>query len=63
MVKCLKDNNYSGDICLPVEYSNPSGEGLLMGDIILPLVKYDMDYINYLFAKADSFDDNHLFLK
>ena len=57
MVDCLKVNKYIGDICMPAEYSNPYDEGQLMGDVIIPFVKYDLEYIKYLFnPKDNSFD-------
>ena len=48
MANCLIENNYDGQICLPAEYSDPNDNGQLMGNIILPYVKYDFNYLRHL---------------
>ncbi|MBT3272021.1 MAG: TIM barrel protein [Spirochaetales bacterium] len=50
MVSLLKKKGYSGDICLPAEYSKPEGGGQLMGNDVIPNLMYDIQYIKYLFA-------------
>ncbi len=50
MVSLLKAREYTGDICLPAEYSKVSGGGQLMGDDVIPNLQYDIAYIKHLFA-------------
>lgn len=59
MVSLLQKRGYRGDICLPAEYSKPSGRGQLMGDEVVPNVRYDLGYVKALFAADpdDSIDD------
>lgn len=46
----LKKRGYRGDICLPAEYSNPEGEGMLMGPAADRLIAQDIAYARSLFA-------------
>ena len=50
MASLLKQRGYTGDICLPAEYSKPDGGGQLMGDDVLPYLNYDITYIKYLWS-------------
>ena len=59
MVSLLQKRGYTGDICLPAEYSKPSGGGQLMGNDVIPNVTYDLQYAKALFeADPDSSIDN-----
>jgi sugar phosphate isomerase/epimerase len=51
MVRCLRERGYTGDICLPVEYSDPKGTGALMGDAATVLAKKDIATIKKLLAE------------
>ena len=50
MVSLLQKRGYTGDICLPAEYSTPKGGGQLMGDDVIPNVTYDLAYLKALFT-------------
>ena len=50
MVSLLQKRGYTGDICLPAEYSKPAGGGQLMGNEVIPNVTYDLRYAKALFA-------------
>lgn len=52
MVSLLKAREYTGDICLPAEYSKTSGGGQLMGDDVIPNLQYDIAYIKHLFESG-----------
>ena len=56
MVSLLQKRGYTGDICLPAEYTRPGGGGQLMGADVIPNVTYDLHYVKALFA-ADPDDD------
>jgi len=47
-VQVLMERGYRGDICLPGEYSPPSGSGQLMGDAVVPSLQYDVAYARSL---------------
>ncbi|HSV93132.1 MAG TPA: TIM barrel protein [Desulfobacterales bacterium] len=52
MVKGLHERGYTGPICLPAEYSPPSGSGQLMGDEVMGLLKRDIEYLKRLLAEV-----------
>jgi len=51
MVRCLRERDYTGDICLPAEYSDPNGPGQIMGDAATTLVKKDIGTIKKLLGE------------
>ncbi|MBI4977611.1 MAG: sugar phosphate isomerase/epimerase [Spirochaetes bacterium] len=51
MINALRTRGYTGTICLPAEYSDPSGPGQLMNDAAAALVKKDLAYIKKLMAE------------
>ncbi|NQU76383.1 MAG: TIM barrel protein [Planctomycetes bacterium] len=50
MVGLLKQKGYTGNICLPAEYSDMRTGRMVMDDSILPMVREDLAYIKALFA-------------
>jgi sugar phosphate isomerase/epimerase len=57
MVRLVRERGYTGDICLPGEYSTPEGHGQLMGDHVLPSLRYDVAYTKFLLSADLSTDD------
>jgi sugar phosphate isomerase/epimerase len=57
MVRLLRERSYAGDICLPAEYSTPEGHGQLMGNDVLPNLRYDMAYTRFLLSTDLSEED------
>jgi hypothetical protein len=57
MVRLLRERGYTGDICLPAEYSTPEGHGQLMGDDVLPSLRYDVAYTKFLLSADPSTAD------
>ena len=49
-VAALKKIKYSGDICLPAEYSRLSEKGQLMGELVIPRIRGDIEYLRSLLA-------------
>ena len=47
-VKALKNIDYSGDICLPAEYSRLNQKEKLMGEEVIPRIRQDIEYLRYL---------------
>ena len=45
LVQCLKAIGFEGALCLPAEYSDPSGKGQRMGDDVLPFLKEDIAHL------------------
>ena len=52
MVKLLVARGYSGDVCLPAEYTDPARGGELAGDAVIGPLETDFTYIRDLFASA-----------
>jgi sugar phosphate isomerase/epimerase len=50
MVSLLQQRGYTGDICLPAEYSKSSGGGQMMGSDVLPSLMYDLGYLKHLLS-------------
>jgi sugar phosphate isomerase/epimerase len=50
LVANLKKIGFSGNYCLPAEYSDPSGEGPRMGDDVIPYLRQDLSYLKELLA-------------
>ncbi|HBE01210.1 MAG: hypothetical protein A2096_04405 [Spirochaetes bacterium GWF1_41_5] len=48
MLGALARRSYPGVFCLPAEYSHPEGNGQLMGDAVIPLLKKDITYLKKL---------------
>ena len=48
----LQRRGYTGDICLPAEYSDPDGHDQKMGDGVVPLVRDDLQFARSLFFGA-----------
>ena len=51
MVQLLKTRGFTGDICLPAEYSGLGAKGQMMGEDVIPFITYDLAYIKYLLAE------------
>lgn len=49
-VEVLAARGYAGPLCLPAEYSDPSGRGDLTGDAVLRLVQDDIAYLTSLLS-------------